>query len=130
MMDSVQEYLNQIISALEEERFFDIAPISKKVMIDCLLKAMDRNLDTTGDFRLSDKDFQDVYHSAVNRSVSDSITDCLQEGLIEITGVDPNGELIYGLTEDGRKEIEPVSKDQVLTAKFERLGPFGTYCLN
>lgn len=128
MMGPIQEYLQDILNVMEEEKFFETTPISRKVMVDCLLKAMDRNLDTKGDFHLTEQDMIDVYEAAVNVHISDAIADCLQNGFIEITGVDPNGELIYGLTDSGQKEIEP--QCEVLTAKFERLGPFGTYCLN
>lgn len=128
MMDEVQEYLQDILALLEEEKFFETTPISKKVMTDCLLKAMDHNLDTKGDYRLDEQDMLDVYQKAFETHIANAIADALQEGIIEITGVNPDGELIYGITEAGRKELEP--QGEVLTAKFERLGPFGTYCLN
>ena len=128
MMGQVQEYLQDILELLEEEKFFETTPISKKTMADCLLKAMDHNLNTKGDYRLSEQDLFAVHQKALETHIADSIAEAVQEGLIEITGVDPNGELIYGITEAGRKELEP--RGQVITAKFEQIGSFGPFCLN
>ena len=128
MMGEVQQYLRDILDIMDEEHFFEMSFISKKTMADCLLKAMDHNLNTKGDYRLSEQDLLAVQQKALETHISDSIAEAVQEGLIEITGVDPNGELIYGITEAGRKELEP--QGQVITAKFERIGSFGPFCLN
>ena len=128
MMGEVQQYLQDILDIMDEEHFFEMSFISKKTMADCLLKAMDHNLNTKGDYRLSEQDLLAVQQKALETHISDSIAEAVQEGLIEITGVDPNGELIYGITEAGRKELEP--QGQVITAKFERIGSFGPFCLN
>lgn len=127
-MDGQREYFQSIINLLEEEKFFETTPISKKVMRDCVIKAMDHNLDTKGDYRLDEQDMINVYQKAIETHIAESIADALQEGIIEITGVDPNGELIYGITEAGQKELEP--QGQVITAKFEMIGSFGPFCLN
>ena len=128
MMGEVQQYLRDILDIMDEEHFFEMSFISKKTMADCLLKAMDHNLNTKGDYRLSEQDLLAVQQKALETHISDSIAEAVQEGLIEITGVDPNGELIYGITEAGRKELEP--QGQVITAKFEQIGSFGPFCLN
>lgn len=130
MMGPIQEYLQDILNVMEEEKFFETTPISRKVMVDCLLKAMDRNLDTKGDFHLTEQDMIDVYENAVNVHISDAIADCLQNGFIEITGVDSEGDLIYGLTDAGQKEIYSESDSHMVTAKFEQIGPFGPFSLN
>ena len=128
MMGEVQQYLQDILDIMDEEHFFEMSFISKKTMADCLLKAMDHNLNTKGDYRLSEQDLLAVQQKALETHISDSIAEAVQEGLIEITGVDPNGELIYGITEAGRKELEP--QGHVITAKFEQIGSFGPFCLN
>lgn len=128
MMGEVQQYLQDILDIMEEEHFFEMSFISKKTMADCLLKAMDHNLDTKGDYRLSEQDLLAVHQKALETHIADSIAEAVQEGLVEITGVTPDGELIYGITESGRKELEP--QGQVITAKFERIGSFGPFCLN
>ena len=127
-MDGQREYFQSIINLLEEEKFFETTPISKKVMRDCVIKAMDHNLDTKGDYRLDEQDMINVYQKAIETHIAESIADALQEGLVEITGVDPNGELIYGITEAGQKELEP--QGHMISAKFERIGSFGPFCLN
>ena len=127
-MDGQREYFQSIINLLEEEKFFETTPISKKVMRDCVIKAMDHNLDTKGDYRLDEQDMINVYQKAIETHIAESIADALQEGIIEITGVDPNGELIYGITEAGQKELEP--QGHMITAKFEMIGSFGPFCLN
>jgi hypothetical protein len=128
MMDGRRKYFQAIIDTLEEEKFFATTHISKKIMINCLIKAMDHNLDTKGDYQLDEQDMLNVYQSAFETNISNDITDLLQKGLIEITDVDPNGELIYGITEAGQKELEP--KGTVISAKFEQIGSFGPFCLN
>lgn len=128
MMGEVQQYLQDILDIMDEEHFFEMSFISKKTMADCLLKAMDHNLNTKGDYRLSEQDLLAVQQKALETHIADSIAEAVQEGLIEITGVDPNGELIYGITEAGRKELEP--QGHVITAKFEQIGSFGPFCLN
>lgn len=128
MMGEVQQYLQDILDIMVEEHFFEMSFISKKTMADCLLKAMDHNLNTKGDYRLSEQDLLAVHQKALETHIADSIAEAVQEGLIEITGVDPNGELIYGITEAGRKELEP--QGHVITAKFEQIGSFGPFCLN
>lgn len=128
MMGEVQQYLQDILDIMDEEHFFEMSFISKKTMADCLLKAMDHNLNTKGDYRLSEQDLLAVHQKALETHIADSIAEAVQEGLIEITGVDPNGELIYGITEAGRKELEP--QGHVITAKFEQIGSFGPFCLN
>ena len=130
MMGPIQEYLQDILNVMEEEKFFETTPISRKVMVDCLLKAMDRNLDTKGDFHLTEQDMIDVYEAAVNVHISDAIADCLQNGFIEIAGVDSEGDLIYGLTDTGQKEIDSNLNSHTITAKFEQIGSFGPICLN
>jgi DNA-binding PadR family transcriptional regulator len=77
---------------------------------------------------LDEQDMIDVYQKAFKIHISEVIADSLEEGLIEITGLDPNGELIYGLTEAGQKELEP--QDNMISAKFERIESFGPFCLN
>lgn len=127
-MDGQREYFQSIINLLEEEKFFETTPISKKVMRDCVIKAMDHNLDTKGDYRLDEQDMINVYQKAIETHIAESIADALQEGIIEITGVDPSGDLIYGITEAGQKELEP--QGHMITAKFEMIGSFGPFCLN
>ena len=128
MMDGIREYLQTILDHLEEEKFFATTCISKKVMTNCLVKAMEHNLDIKCDYQLDEQDMIDVYQKAFNIHISEVIADSLEEGLIEITGLDPNGELIYGLTEAGQKELEP--QGHMISAKFERIGSFGPFCLN
>lgn len=130
MMNSIHEYLQDILNVMEEEKFFETTPIPREVMVDCLLKAMDRNLDSKGDFHLTEQDMIDAYEAACSIQVSNGIEEDLQNGFIEITGVTPNGELIYSLTESGRKEIDSNSNGHVITAKFERIGSFVPICLN
>ena len=128
MMDGIREYLQTILDHLEEEKFFESTRISKKLMRDCLIKAMEHNLDIKCDYQLDEQDMIDVHQKAFNIHISGVIADILQEGIIEITGVDPNGELIYGITEAGQKELEP--QGHMISAKFERIGSFGPFCLN
>lgn len=118
----VKEYLDMIMGTLKDHKFFETCPFDPNLMKSELLKRMEHNLDTQANYRLTDQDILEVFDRCISIHVDESIQEALDAGVLEITGVDPNGELIYGLAD--QKET------QTVTAKFERLGPFGTYCLN
>ena len=117
----VREYLNMLIGALDEQNFFDHCPISRDLMERGFSNKIKSNLNTRGDYHLTDDDINDVWEDCVKTHVADTIAEALQEGALEIKGVDSNGELLYDI---------PAAQTQTVSAKFERLGPYGSYCLN
>jgi hypothetical protein len=118
----VKEYLDMIMEGLENENFFSTCPIAPSLMRKELLKRMEYNLDTRADYRLTDFDVTEVFERCISIHIDESIADALHEGILEIKGVDPNGDILYGL-------VEP-KETQMVSAKFERMGPYGSYCLN
>ena len=124
----MQEYLNDIMAELANANFFNKPFMTKEAMQESLIKVMYDKLDTTGSFYLSDMDLTTAYENACSLYVSDAIQKNLHEGLIEITGIDPNGELVYGITEAGHILLE--SNTSSYDTPFEEVGPFGSYCLN
>ncbi len=117
----VKEYLNLLIGALEQEEFFEQCPIRKDLLREGFLNKMESNLYTRGDYHLTDADVNDVWEEVVKQHIGEMIAQALNDGDLKIAGVDSNGELLYEI---------PIEQTQMVTAKFERLGPYGTYCLN
>jgi hypothetical protein len=92
---------------------------------------MDHNLDTKGDFHLSESDITEAYDNAVSEEVDEFLQNAMQDGILDIAGVDDEGQLIYQLSDQG-KEIAKGFDNQtmIVTAKFERFGNFDPHCLN
>ena len=116
-----KEYLDMLIGALENEEFFDHCPISRDLMRNGFTNKIKSNLNTRGDYHLTDTDINDVWEECVKLHIANSIAEALQEGAIEIAGVDANGELMYEI---------PVAQTQTVTGYFERIGPYGPFSLN
>ena len=117
----VREYVDMLMEGLQEQLFFEQTPIAPELMRKEILNKIDRNLNSIGDYRLSESDMIDVYDKCVEIHIADSIAQALLDGDIEIKGIDPDGELLYG-----PKEIQT----QTVTAYFERIGPYGPWSLN
>jgi hypothetical protein len=131
MRGPVEEYLQEIVDGLEEAGFFDLSFVSKGTLIKQFLKVMDHNLDTKGDFHLSESDITEAYDNAVSEEVDEFLQNAMQDGILDIAGVDDEGQLIYQLSDQG-KEIAKGFDNQtmIVTAKFERFGNFDPHCLN
>lgn len=131
MSGPIEEYLREIVDGLEEAGFFNLSFVSKETLSLQFLKAMDHNLDTKGDFHLSETDITEAYDNAVSDTVDELLQNAMQEGIVDIAGVDDEGQLIYQLSEQG-KEIAKGFDNQsmIVTAKFERFGNFDPHCLN
>lgn len=130
MTNEFKEYLEEIMSVLESQNFFKDMPISRSIMSKNIQSVMEYNLFSKGDFMLDQSDMITAYEAAVEEHVDEAIQDCLQRGLVEITGVSPEGDLVYSITPKGEEVIKPEPIGDPISAQFERIGPYGSYSLN
>jgi hypothetical protein len=56
-------------------------------------------------FLLSDVEMDNAYRLAVEQMVDDSLQDLSEKGMLEIS-IDDNGEILYGLSEEGKEEAK------------------------
>lgn len=61
-------------------------------------------------FLLSDVEIDGAYRLAIEQMVDESLQDLSEKGLLEISIAD-NGEILYGLSEEGKKHLEDNDED-------------------
>jgi hypothetical protein len=61
-------------------------------------------------FALNDVELDSAYRLAVGQMVSDSLQELSEKGLLEIS-IDDNGEILYGLSKEGKKEAEKFNNE-------------------
>ena len=126
-------FLLAVIDELEEAGFFKETGISKEALISQMLKVMNHNLATDGSYDLTEDDLSNVYEKAMSDTIDAAMQDALQKGLVDIAGVDDEGQLIYHLSEKGNelsKELSSGNHPIIVTAQFERFKDFEPHCLN
>jgi len=126
-------FLLAVIDGLEADGFFKETGISKEALISQMLKVMNHNLDTTGSFYMTEDDIQFAAANAIADTIDVAMQDAMQNGLVDIAGVDDEGQLIYHLSEKGIELSKELSSDKqpiIVTAQFERFKDFEPRCLN
>lgn len=126
-------FLLAVIDELEEAGFFKETGISKEALISQMLKVMNHNLATDGSYHMTEDDLSNVYEKAMSDTIDAAMQDALQKGLVDIAGVDDEGQLIYHLSEKGNelsKELSSGNHPIIVTAQFERFKDFEPHCLN
>lgn len=126
-------FLLAVIDGLEEAGFFKETGISKEALISQMLKVMNHNLATDGSYHMTEDDLSNVYKKAMSDTIDAAMQDALQKGLVDIAGVDDEGQLIYHLSEKGNelsKELSSGNHPIIVTAQFERFKDFEPHCLN
>jgi hypothetical protein len=127
----MEQYLDEILAELDSVNFFDRPFIARPIIVDCLIKVMTKKLETTGEFLLNEQDLSEAYDEACSIYISDAIQQNLEDGLIKISGIDPNGELTYDITELGEEFLNKNHDAQMVKVRFQSIGdPFDPICLN
>ena len=127
------QYAQMLIDEIERSGLFDQEPISKDRFHQHLLNKAINNALQTGEYLLNEMEMLDCYELTVRDYIDTCIADALQDELIEITGIDENGEMTYGVSEKGKEFAERFEKDNgvhVVVSKFEHLGDYGPMSLN
>ena len=97
-MKEVKNYVKAIITLLDEEQFFERAGIfmDRDIMKKFLTEAITENYETTGSPVLREHQLEDIIDRTNRYIITETFEDLLKEGLIEVAGVDENGEFLYG----------------------------------
>lgn len=133
MSGLIEQYLNEIINALDEAGFFEQSIVTKNTLLKHFLNAIGHNLETKGHYVLSESEISNAYDKALDETIQDEIQKAIQDGTLDITGVDEEGQLTYQLSaraKEEAKEFEANSQPIIITAQFERFGDFDPHCLN
>lgn len=126
-------FLLAVIDGLEADGFFKETGISKEALISQMLKVMNHNLDTTGSFYMTEDDIQIAAANAIADTIDVAMQDAMQNGDVDIAGVDDEGQLIYQLSDRAQAELAELSSGKqpiIVTAQFERFKDFEPHCLN
>ena len=63
-------------------------------------------------FLLSDEEMNQAYKLAVEQMVNETLEKLSEEGMLEIS-IDENGEVLYGLSEEGKKEAKRLNEEDI-----------------
>jgi hypothetical protein len=62
-------------------------------------------------FMLSDEEMDKAYRLGVEQMVDDALEDLSDKGMLEIS-IDENGEVLYGLSEEGKEEMKRLNNEE------------------
>jgi hypothetical protein len=111
------QYAIDVISALDEAGYFEKDKlVDPAVLFRQIETAANKKVKRTGETILSEEEISECYDRAIHISVDEVIADLLQEGKLEISGITPEGELLYSSI----PEDNPKPKDIELIAQCER----------
>ena len=110
-------YAVDVISALDEAGYFEKDKlVDPAVLFRQIESAANKKVKRTGETILSEEEISECYDRAIHISVDDVISELIQDGKVEISGITPEGELLYSCV----PEDKPKPKDIELIAKCER----------
>lgn len=97
-MKEINKYVKDVLSLLDEEEFFDKAGIfmDRAIMKKFLTEAITENYEQTGSPVLKERQLEDVIDKTNRYIITETFEDLLKDGLIEVAGMDENGEFLYG----------------------------------
>jgi hypothetical protein len=97
-MKEINKYVKNVLALLDEEDFFNKAGIfmDRDIMKKFLTEAITENYETTGSPVLREHQLEDIIDRTNRYIITETFEDLLKEGLIEVAGVDENGEFLYG----------------------------------
>lgn len=105
------DYANLLIAALNEAK--SESPLEDEMLrfwfIEirkmCVEKYHQYIIGKEETFMLSDVEIDNAYKTAVEHMVNDALEDLSEKGLLEIS-IDESGEVLYGLSEEGKKQAK------------------------
>ena len=104
--DNVDNYIKEFTEVLIEtdfpkvleDAFIELENFIKEVKLEA-----EKNLVQKGDATITSEQFEDCLNRCQNDSIMETLMELHSAGYIEATSVNENGELVYGLTELGKK---------------------------
>ena len=97
-MKEINKYVKDVLSLLDEEEFFDRAGIfmDRTILKKFLTEAITENYEETGSPVLKKNQLEDVIDKTNRFIITETFEDLLKDGLIEVAGVDENGDFLFG----------------------------------
>jgi hypothetical protein len=115
-INSGEEYADILISTISEIPPLNVseAEILEYWFVEirklCIEKYYSYIIGNEETFILDDVELDNAYRLAVEKMVGDSLQDLSEKGLLNIS-IDDNGEILYGLNEEGKKEAEKFNNE-------------------
>jgi len=110
-INSGDDYANLLIAALNEmksESFLE-DEILRFWFIEirklCVKKYQQYITGKNETYMLSDEEIDGAYKTAIEQMVNEALEDLSEKGLLEIS-IDEGGEVLYGLSEEGKKQAK------------------------
>ena len=95
-------YTNTIIKMLEDEKFFNhIDPfVEKEPLYDEILKFANENITTLGDPTITGGQLSMAIDTVRVKAISETFEDLVEDGLINVEGINKDGDFLYSLNTD------------------------------
>ena len=103
-------YTNNLISVLVNKTDFNETGINPENLRYIILQLSQSNYENTGNEIINEEQYNKALEKSHKDSLKETLDVMLKDGLIEISGIDDNGEYIMELTKTG-KEIYNKPKD-------------------
>jgi len=97
-MKEINNYVKNVLALLDEEDFFNKAGIfmDRAIMKKFLTEAITENYELTGSPVLKENQLEDIIDKTNRYIITETFEDLLKDDLIEVKGMDENGEFLYG----------------------------------
>jgi hypothetical protein len=99
-------YTKNLIQELENDDFFSLIDpfVEKEPLHDAILKFANENIITFGDPTITGGQLSTAINEVRLKAISETFEDLVEDGLINMEGVNKDGEFLYSLNDD-TKEI-------------------------
>jgi hypothetical protein len=97
-MKEITEYVKHVMYVLDSENFFEKAGLfmDRKILKKFLTETITRNYEETGSCLLMEGQLEYLIDKTNKYIISETFEDLLKDDLIEVKGMDDNGEFLYG----------------------------------
>ena len=97
-MKEITEYVKYVITVLDSEMFFENAGLfmDRRILKKFMVEAVTENYEETGTIILLEGQLEFLTDKTIKFVISETFEDLLRDDLIEVKGMDENGEFLYG----------------------------------
>lgn len=98
MDEKIQVYIKHVFTILESEQFFENFGLfmDREIFKTFLEETLNSNLEETGDFLLREDQLQEIIEKTTRYLLEETFEDLLKDDLIEVKGMNENGDFLYG----------------------------------
>jgi hypothetical protein len=97
-MKEITEYVKYVMSVLDSEKFFEKAGLfmDRKILKKFIVETVTENYEETGSVLLQEGQLEYLIDKTNKYIISETFEDLLKDDLIQVKGMDENGEFLYG----------------------------------